>query len=227
MSELVLYDGAGVPSPRRVRICLLEKRLPFTVKWLNLGLMDQKRPDYLALNPTGLVPTLVHDGKAIYESNVINEYVDAIHPNPPLVPKDAYGQARMRMWFAFENDFAKPFRDCAYETLGKERLQSTGISPDKLREEISKRTKNEAYIRFATKVLTTPRDDELLADRHLVLLEKMDTMERSLPTAVPGCAATSSRSPISRSGRESTCSRSSAFPISISASRISGNSWSA
>jgi glutathione S-transferase len=185
MSELVLYDGAGVPSPRRVRICLLEKRLPFTVKWLNLGLMDQKRPDYLALNPTGLVPTLVHDGKAIYESNVINEYVDAIHPNPPLVPKDAYGQARMRMWFAFENDFAKPFRDCAYETLGKERLQSSGISPDKLREEISKRTKNEAYIRFATKVLTTPRDDALLAERHLVLLEKMDMMERQLADGRP------------------------------------------
>ena len=185
MSELVLYDGAGVPSPRRVRICLLEKRLPFTVKWLNLGLMDQKRPDYLALNPTGLVPTLVHDGKAIYEFNVINEYVDAIHPNPPLVPKDAYGQARMRMWFAFENDFAKPFRDCAYETLGKERLQSSGISPDKLREEISKRTKNEAYIRFATKVLTTPRDDALLAERHLVLLEKMDMMERQLADGRP------------------------------------------
>jgi glutathione S-transferase len=185
MSELVLYDGAGVPSPRRVRNCLLEKRLPFTVKWLNLGLMDQKRPDYLALNPTGLVPTLVHDGKAIYESNVINEYVDAIHPNPPLVPKDAYGQARMRMWFAFENDFAKPCRDCAYETLGKERLQSSGISPDKLREEISKRTKNEAYIRFATKVLTTPRDDALLAERHLVLLEKMDMMERQLADGRP------------------------------------------
>jgi len=185
MSELVLYDGAGVPSPRRVRICLLEKKLPFTVKWLNLGLMDQKRPDYLALNPTGLVPTLVHDGKAIYESNVINEYVDAIHPNPPLVPKDAYGQARMRMWFAFENDFAKPFRDCAYETLGKERLQSSGISPDKLRDEISKRTKNEAYIRFATKVLTTPRDDALLAERHLVLLEKMDMMERQLADGRP------------------------------------------
>jgi glutathione S-transferase len=185
MSELVLYDGAGVPSPRRVRICLLEKKLPFTVKWLNLGLMDQKRPDYLALNPTGLVPTLVHDGKAIYESNVINEYIDAIHPNPPLVPKDAYGQARMRMWFAFENDFAKPFRDCAYETLGKERLQSTGITPEKLREEIGKRTKNEAYIRFATKVLTTPRDEEVLTDRYLVLLEKMDTMERQLADGRP------------------------------------------
>ena len=51
MSDLVLYDAAGVPSPRRVKICLFEKRLPFTTKWLNLGLMDQKRANYL--NPTG------------------------------------------------------------------------------------------------------------------------------------------------------------------------------
>ena len=185
MSEIVLYDAAGVPSPRRVRMCLLEKGLPFTVKWLNLGLMDQKKPDFLKINPTGLVPALVHDGKTLYESNVINEYIDAVFPNPPLVPKDAYGQARMRMWFAFENDFAKPFRDCAYETLGKERLQSTGITPEKLREEISKRTKNEAYIRFATRVLLTPRDDELLGERHLLLLEKMESMEQQLADGRP------------------------------------------
>lgn len=185
MSEIVLYDAAGVPSPRRVRICLLEKRLPFTVKWLNLGLMDQKTPDFLKINPTGLVPAMVHDGKTLYESNVINEYVDAVFPNPPLVPKDPYGQARMRMWFAFENDFAKPFRDCAYETLGKERLQSTGITPEKLREEISKRTKNEAYVRFATRVLLMPRDNELLSERHLLLLEKMDSMEQQLADGRP------------------------------------------
>jgi glutathione S-transferase len=185
MSEIVLYDGAGVPSPRRVRICLLEKKLPFTVKWLNLGMMDQKKPEFLKINPTGLVPALVHDGKTLYESNVINEYLDAIFPNPPLVPKDPYGQARMRMWFAFENDFAKPFRDCAYETLGKERLQSTGITPEKLREEIGKRTSNEAYIRFATKVLTTPPDKELLSERHLVLLEKMASMEQELADGRP------------------------------------------
>jgi glutathione S-transferase len=180
MSELILYDGAGTPSPRRVKICLLEKGLPFKIKWMNLGLMDQKASDYLKLNPTGLVPTLLHDGKAIYESNVINEYVDAVFPNPPLVPKDAYGQARMRMWFAFENDFAKPFRDAVYETMGKQRLQSTGISPDKLREEISKRTRNEAYIRFATKVLTTPKDEGVVQDRQLLLMEKMAQMEDQL-----------------------------------------------
>jgi hypothetical protein len=62
MSEIVLYDAGGTPSPRRVRMCLLEKGLPFKIKWLNLALMDQKAPSYLKLNPMGLVPTLVHDG---------------------------------------------------------------------------------------------------------------------------------------------------------------------
>ena len=180
MSDLILYDAAGVPSPRRVRICLLEKALPFTVRWLNLGLMDQKNPAYLKLNPTGMVPTLLHGGKTVYESNVINEYIDSIYPNPPLVPKDSFGQAQMRMWFAFENDFAKPFRDAVYETMGKERLQSTGISPEKLREEIGKRTGNAVYARFATKVLTTPRDDAIIADRQELLMEKMALMNERL-----------------------------------------------
>lgn len=180
MSELILYDGAGVPSPRRVRMCLLEKGLPFTIKWLNLGLMDQKNPAYLKLNPTGMVPTLLHGDKTIYESNVINEYIDSIYPNPPLVPNDAFGRAQMRMWFAFENDFAKPFRDAVYETMGKERLQSTGITPEKLREEISKRTSNDFYARFATKVLTTPRDDSIIADRQQLLMEKMALMNDRL-----------------------------------------------
>ncbi len=180
MTELLLYDASGTPSPRRVRMCLLEKGLPFTIKWLNLALMDQKAPGYLRLNPTGLVPTLVHDGRAIYESNAINEYIEAVFPNPRLVPEDAYGQAQMRMWFAFENDFGKPFRDAAYETFAKDRLKSTGLTPDKLRDEISKRTGNEAYLRFAIRVLTTPRDDELVADRQQIMLEKMAQMEDRL-----------------------------------------------
>ena len=185
MSELILYDAAGVPSPRRVKICLFEKGLAFKIKWLNLGLMDQKNPSYLKLNPTGMVPTLLHDGRAIYESNVINEYLDAVFPTPPLVPKDAYGQAQMRMWFAFENDFAKPFRDAVYETMGKERLQSTGITPEKLRDEISKRTTNEVYVRFATKVLTTPKDEALVADRQQLLMEKMSLMDSRLSDGRP------------------------------------------
>lgn len=180
MGELVLYDAAGVPSPRRVKMCLLEKGLSFRIKWLNLGLMDQKAPEYLKLNPTGLVPTLVHGERAIYESNVINEYLDAVFPNPPLVPHGAYAQASMRMWFAFENDFAKPFRDAVYETMGKERLKSTGLTAEALRAEILRRTPNEAYARFAVGVLTTPKNEELILDRQLLLLEKLSFMESKL-----------------------------------------------
>jgi glutathione S-transferase len=185
MSELVLYDGAGTPSPRRVKLCLLEKGLPFKIKWVNLGLMDQKQPSYLKLNPMGLVPTLVHGDKVLYESNVINEYIDAVFPDPPLAPKDPWGQAQIRMWFAFENDFAKPFRDAVYETFGKERLQSTGLTLEKLREEITRRTSNEAYLKFATTVLTTPRNDELVKDRQLLLLEKIAQMEDRLSDGRP------------------------------------------
>lgn len=185
MSDVTLYDGAGTPSPRRVRICLIEKGISFKIKWLNLGLMDQKNPSYLKLNPAGLVPTLVHDDKALFESNVINEYLDAVFPSPPLVPKDPWGQAQMRMWFAFENDFAKPFRDAAYETFAKERLQKAGISPEKLREEISRRTSNEVYVKIATQVLTTPRNDEVIKDRQLIMMEKMEQMENRLSDGRP------------------------------------------
>jgi glutathione S-transferase len=185
MTELVLYDGAGTPSPRRVKLCLFEKGLPFKIKWLNLGLMDQKNPGYLAISPTGLVPALVHDGKAIYESNVINEYLDATFPDPPLVPKDPWGQAQMRMWFAFENDLAKPFRDAVYETFAKDRVKSTGLTPEKLREEISRRTSNRSYADTAVQLLTTPRNEELIKDRQLLLLEKMEQMERRLSDGRP------------------------------------------
>ena len=185
MNGITLYDGAGTPSPRRVRLCLIEKGIPFKIKWLNLGLMDQKNPSYLKLNPAGLVPTLVHDGKALYESNVINEYLDAVFPNPPLAPKDPWGQAQMRMWFAFENDFAKPFRDAAYETFAKERLQKSGITTEKLREEISRRTPNEVYVKIATQVLTTSRNDEVIKDRQLIMMEKMEQMENRLSDGRP------------------------------------------
>jgi glutathione S-transferase len=180
MTDITLYDAANVPSPRRVRMVLLEKRLAFRIKWLNLGLMDQKQESYLKLNPTGLVPTLVHGSDVLYESNVINEYLDARYPDPPLVPREPLGQAQMRMWFAFENDWAKPFRDAAYETLAKKRLQDSGLTPEQLRAELLKRTRNEAYVKFATQVLTTPPNRATLDFCLALIFEKLTQMETTL-----------------------------------------------
>jgi glutathione S-transferase len=161
-------------------MALIEKRVPFRIKWMNLALMDQKQPWYLKLNPTGLVPTLVDGGRVLYESNVINEYLEARFPEPRLVPKDAWGQAQMRMWFAFESDWGKPFRDAVYETMAKDRLKGTGLSVEQLRAEIAKRTPNEAYAGIAAQVLTAPRNDALVEEKKKLLFEKIGCMEERL-----------------------------------------------
>jgi len=184
-SGLVLYDAANVPSPRRVRICLFEKRLPFTIRWLNLGLMDQKAPDYLTVNPMGLVPTLIHGDTTIYDSNVINEYLDALQPAPPLMPCDPRGQAQVRMWFAFENDWAKPFRAVVYETLAKDRIRATGLTAQQVKGEIAKRTPNPVYGAIAERLLVAPPDDRLVVEQLALVFEKIEQMERVLGDGRP------------------------------------------
>jgi len=59
---------------------------------------EQLSAEYLALNPRGVVPTLIHDGKAIRESQVILEYLEDAFPEPPLRPSDPYHRAQMRLW---------------------------------------------------------------------------------------------------------------------------------
>lgn len=178
--SLILYDAPNSPCARRVRMCLLEKGIDFEIHWMNLALMDQKQGWYLKMNPNGLVPTLKHGDRVVYESNVINEYLEAIHPEPALMPKDAFGQAEVRMWIAFELEWAKPFRDAIYETFAKDRLKSNIDDPAKLEAEIGKRTSNPFYLRFVRKVLAEPKNEALLQDKYDLLHEKMDWWEDKL-----------------------------------------------
>jgi glutathione S-transferase len=80
----------------RCRMALEEKGLKWTSRYIDLFKFDQLKPEYLAINPDGLVPTLVHDGVPIRESTIINEYIDAAFEGPKLVPANAILQARMR-----------------------------------------------------------------------------------------------------------------------------------
>ena len=61
-----------------------------------------KSPDWLPINPRGLIPVIVHNGKSIYESHVCIEYIDESWPSEPrLLPKDPYQRAKARMWGDF------------------------------------------------------------------------------------------------------------------------------
>ena len=180
MTEIVVYDAANSPAGRRVRMTLLEKGMGFEIRWLNLGLMDQKQDWYLRLNPAGMVPTLMDGERVVFDSIAIIEYLDETRAEPRLVPADAPGRAEMRMWFAFELECAKPFRDSIYETIAKDRLAKSGLTWEEAVREIRERTKNPFYAKFARQLMTTPRDEELLADRRLVLFERLAWMEDRL-----------------------------------------------
>src|SRR5438034_11458835 len=84
---ITLYDSHGSPCARRVRAVLLEKRKKWTTRLVDLTRMEQKRPEYLALNPNGVVPTLVHGDRVLYESKVITEDPDDGLPDPPPSPR--------------------------------------------------------------------------------------------------------------------------------------------
>ncbi len=82
---------------RRVRIALLEKGLEAELVELDFRGGEHKAPAYLTLNPYGRIPTLEDDGFVLFESTAILEYLEAKHPQPPLVPADPQGRARCAM----------------------------------------------------------------------------------------------------------------------------------
>jgi glutathione S-transferase len=77
-----LYNAPQSTCSQRVRFVLNAKGLPFAEQKLDLMAGDQLKPDYLALNPNGVVPTLEHDGNIVIDSSVIIEYLDEIAPEP-------------------------------------------------------------------------------------------------------------------------------------------------
>lgn len=104
MLELYHFDRST--AAQKVRLVLAEKELEWQGHYIETGFdkRDQHDPEYLKLNPRGVVPTLVHDGKVIRESNVIMEYLEDAFPDHPLRPEDPYERAQMRLWTRLIDD---------------------------------------------------------------------------------------------------------------------------
>jgi glutathione S-transferase len=96
---LTLHHHPASVASAKVRIVLEEKQIPCNSRVVDLFRGEHLAPDYLALNPAGVVPTLVtEDGRIIRESLVICEYLEEAFPGPSLVPADFVARARMRVW---------------------------------------------------------------------------------------------------------------------------------
>ncbi len=95
---LHLYHSAISLCSMRVCMTLEEKGLPWISHHLDLAKHETHTPEYFSINPNGVVPTLVHDGVVIIESDDIIEYLDERFPEPPLVPKGAGMKEKVHGW---------------------------------------------------------------------------------------------------------------------------------
>lgn len=103
-----LYTFPPSTNSRKVRIALLEKGLEFERVNVDLSKREQKNPEYLKIHPLGQVPALDDEGFVVYDSTIINEYLEDEYPYPPLMPKDSEGRARARMMEDFRDTHFNP-----------------------------------------------------------------------------------------------------------------------
>ena len=104
----------------KVRIVLAEKGLPWADRRVELFKFEHSQPAYLAINPEGVVPTLVHDGRPLYDSSLICLWLDEEFPEPALQPKDAYARLFVRRWLKYHDDLAHAtVRDASFQLLYK------------------------------------------------------------------------------------------------------------
>lgn len=101
MTELTLYHADYSTCSQKVRMTLAEKKLPYNSIALSFRKEEQLTPDYLKINPNGVVPTLIHNGAVIIDSSCIIEYLDEVFEANPLRPVTAVKLAKMRAWLRY------------------------------------------------------------------------------------------------------------------------------
>jgi glutathione S-transferase len=110
-TPLRLYDSATSPNCHRVKVVLEEKQIPYEAIPVDLKAGEQKKHEFLQLNPYGKVPVVIDGRTVIYESCIINEYLDEKYPDRPLLPADSAQRARIRILIDYGlNHFAPPYQ---------------------------------------------------------------------------------------------------------------------
>ncbi|MFQ5902176.1 MAG: glutathione S-transferase family protein [Candidatus Binatia bacterium] len=117
-----LYEYPPSSNCQKVRLVLAEKNLTYETALIDLRQKQQKSPDYLRINPYGLVPAMEDEGTVLYESTIINEYLEERYPTPPLLPHHPAARARARLLEDFrDNHFYPALKPLMAETRRKEK----------------------------------------------------------------------------------------------------------
>lgn len=148
MKGLHLYHADMSNCSMRVRMVLAEKGLEWTSHLLDLKKKETHTPEYFSINPNGLVPTLVHDGVVVIESDDIIEYLDEMYPQPPLRPSTDAGRAEVHEWLKLATrNHVKAVKTWIYANKMRGALRMT----DEAREEYRRLQTNSELLEFHEK----------------------------------------------------------------------------
>ncbi len=120
---MVLYSGTTCPFSQRCRFVLFEKGMDFEIRDIDLY---NKPEDIAVMNPYGQVPILVERDLILYESNIINEYIDERFPHPQLMPADPIMRARTRLFlYNFEKELFVHVSTLENRSIRDEKVRDT------------------------------------------------------------------------------------------------------
>ena len=172
---MILHHAWRSSASRRVRLCLEEKGLEYEGHHVDLEKMEHHSPEYLAINPLGVIPTLIHDGKPLHESGTICEYLDESFPDPKLRPETPYERAEMRNWIRHIDGLIGNLIIFNW----RHHLQKTAQqwSDQELAERLKKipsKERQEAWLRVARKPYTEEERDAARGKLVTLLLDRME-----------------------------------------------------
>jgi glutathione S-transferase len=166
---MMLHHAWRSSASRRVRLCLEEKGLKYQGHVVDMAKLEHHSPEYLKINPLGVIPTLIHDGRPLHESGTICEYLDETYPDPPLRPDTPYERAKMRNWIRHINlivfNWRHHLQKVAERWTDEELAEKVKNVPSKERQE--------AWLRVARKPYTEEERDAA-RNRLVILLDKME-----------------------------------------------------
>jgi glutathione S-transferase len=105
MAQIDIVSAGTCPFAQRTRMVLLEKQIDFSLTEIDL---DAKPAWFLEISPYAKVPVIRHGDAVLWESAVINEYLEEVFPEPALLPRDPLRRAQARVWIDFANSRMVP-----------------------------------------------------------------------------------------------------------------------
>src|SRR5262245_36338575 len=180
---LTLYHYWDSTCSMKVRFCLEEKGIAHDKVFVDLLAFDQLKPDYLALNPNGVAPTIVHDGRPIIESTVINEYLEEVFPERPLLPTDPAARAAVRVLVRLEDGkMHEAFRAPTFNLMIKPMFAKVGEAE---MERVAAGHPQKWLGEYWKKTMRSPVDERAVSDAFATLRTVMARLESVLGDGRP------------------------------------------